>query len=219
MYRQKTYQKIYLDKLFPCPPNKKYDNLMIDREAVSYITTPENSDLITAIINQHIPERILRHNINIMDGTACVGGDSISFGSIFGCVVAIEIDKNRFDMLVNNLREYELYNVIPINGNCLNMYKKINFIDIMYFDPPWGGRNYKDQKNIRLMIGNVFIDEMINNIFNGVARSDVNMVVLKLPKNYNLLELYQKTKRDDVTIYLYELNKMIIVVYKKNNYV
>jgi hypothetical protein len=211
-------RKIYLDKLFSCPPSKHFNNLMIDQESVSYITTPLNSDIITTIIESHIPDHIYPGELCLFDATACVGGDTITFAKLFGTVIASEIRKDRCDMLINNLNEFELYNVIPINEDCLKVYEKVNFIDIMYFDPPWGGKNYKDEKELKLSIGNVYIEDIINNIFEGRVRSDVKIIALKLPKNYNLLDLYEKTKRDTVTIYLYELQKMLILIYKKNNY-
>jgi predicted RNA methylase len=213
-----NHKKIFLNKLFPCPPDKNYNDLMIDHEAVSYITTPVNSDIISSIIDSHIPQNIARKNITIMDSTACVGGDTIAFGRLFGTVIATEIDKKRYGMLVNNLKKFELWNVVPINDDCLEIYQKVNFIDVVYFDPPWGGKCYKDKDEIILSIGNIRIDQIINNIFDGNVRSDIKIIILKLPKNYNLYDLYTKTKRINVTIYMYELNKMIIIVYKKNDY-
>src|SRR5579872_6776333 len=116
-------KKIIFSKLFPLPPNKSYHNLMIDDDSVSYITTPINSILITSIIDSHIPDHIPRSEITIFDGTACVGGDSISFGKTFGSVIAAEIDESRYHMLVNNLLEYELCNVVPVNTDCIKLYK------------------------------------------------------------------------------------------------
>jgi len=47
----------------------------------------------------------------------------------------------------------------------------------------------------------------------------VKLVVLKLPKNYDLKGLYDLTKREDITMMRYELKKMDIIVYKRNQYV
>ena len=221
-------KKIIMNKLFPCPPNNNYDNLMIDMESTSHISTPHVSETIATIIESLIPQHIVLENVTIFDGTACVGGDTIALGKTFGTVIATEIDKKRYDMLVNNLREFELWNVIPINDDSLKLYQKINFIDVMYFDPPWGGKNYKYKKDLRLKIGNMYLDEIVNQVLdqkllmkdgNIHTRSDVNMVVFKLPKNYNLHELYTLTNKDSLTIYLYELNKMIIVVFIRNDYI
>ena len=227
-----NHKKIIMNKLFPCPPSKNFNNLMIDDDLVSYITTPVNSEMITAIIESLIPNNISRSDVTILDGTACVGGDSISFGRMFGTVVASEIEEHRYNMLVNNLREFELYNVVPVNEDCLKVFRRLNFVDIMYFDPPWGGKSYKTENLLRLSIGDLYVDELVNLIFyknteksismntqyDYEIRSDVKMVVLKLPKNYNLSGLYEMTKSPSLTMLMYELNKMLIVVFKRNDY-
>jgi len=212
-------KKIIFNKLFPLTPSKSYHNLMIDDEAVSYITTPNNSEIISAIIDSHIPNHIARSDITVFDGTACVGGDTIAFGKIFGTVVATEIDEMRYNMLSNNLLEFELYNVVTINSDCIKLYKRINYIDIMYFDPPWGGRRYKTETDLRLMIGDTYIDELVDSVFEdaNLMKSNVQIVTLKLPKNYDLKILYDNIKHHPITIYLYELQKMNIVVVKKND--
>jgi len=209
-------KKIYIDKLFPCPPTKKYDNLMIDYETMTYISPPNVSEIITTIIELNIPDDMSNKDITILDGTACVGGDTISFGKTFGTVISTEIDKNRYNMLVNNVKEFNLYNVVPVNCDCTKLFTNINFIDIMYFDPPWGGKSYKYEKNLRLKISNLYVDEIINSVIDGNVKCDVKLIVFKLPKNYDLYDLYTRTKSKTYTIYLYELEKMYIVVYKKN---
>jgi predicted RNA methylase len=220
-----TYnKKVIINKLFPCPPHKNYNNLLIDDDSISYITTPINADTITQIINSLIPGSMSRSELTILDATACVGGDSIAFGQLFGTVISSEIDKTRYNMLVNNLKEYDLSNVIPINDDCLKIINRINFIDIMYFDPPWGGKSYKNDNLLRLSIGDLFIDEIVNIIFNINMsdiniRSDVKMVIFKLPKNYDIFNLYQMTKSPDIIMSMYELSKMIIIVFKKSDFI
>ena len=214
------YKKIHIDRLFPCPPSKNYDNLMIDYRSIYHISLPSDTIVITAIIESHIPKNLSMDSLNILDCTACVGGDTISFGKMFGTVVATEIEPNKYNMLSNNVKEFELYNVVTINDDCIKILNRLNFIDIVYFDPPWGGRNYKEKKDIRLSIGDIYIDDLINIVFDGKKmRSDVKMVVLKLPKNYNLYELYKNTKHNDVIMYLHEMAKMYIVVFKKTRFV
>lgn len=196
------------------PPSNDYNNVHIDYESISYITTPYNTNIITNIIRSNISPNIMYNDITIFDGTACVGGDTIAFGNVFGTVISVEIDKKRFQMLLKNVDEYGLFNVMPINDNCLSILSKINFIDIVYLDPPWGGKNYKSSTDIRLSISNKYIDEIINDIVNNVIRSKVKLIVLKLPKNYNIKQLYELTKHDDIQILQYTLKKMLIIVYK-----
>lgn len=205
--------KIIKNILFPLPPSSNYNNIYIDRDCMMFITTPHYTKIITDIIRNNIPPNISYDDITIFDGTACVGGDTIAFGNIFGSVISVEIDKNRFYMLTKNINEYNLYNVIPINDNCLNILKKINFIDIVYLDPPWGGKNYKVTKSIRLSLSGIYIDDIVNDIINNI-RSQVRLIVIKLPKNYDIKQLYKLTRHNNIQILKYILKKMIIIVYK-----
>lgn len=198
--------KIHYDKIFPCPPNKKYNSLMIDNESVRHITPYKISENIVSIIDSHIPERIDRKKVNIMDATACVGGDSISFSKRFGYVVSCEINKNKYKMLVNNINLYGLSNIIHINDDCLNIYDKINFLDIIYFDPPWGGSSYKLHDKITLSINDLLIDDIIINILSGNIRSNIKIIALKLPKNYDIASLFFNTMCYDDAMYYYDFN-------------
>jgi 16S rRNA G966 N2-methylase RsmD len=200
-----------MNKLFPPTPSGSFKDLIIDDETMTYITTPQNSNTITAIIESHISNSIDLNMITIFDGTACVGGDTISFGKIFGAVVAVEVKKYIYDMLVNNLNQYELYNVMPINDDCLKILKRLNFIDVAYFDPPWGGKCYKNQDYLRLSISGRYIDEIINDIFE-LKMDNIKLIVFKLPKNYNIKDLYDKTKHNPAEFKLYTLQKMMVLV-------
>lgn len=212
--------KIRYNKLFPLPPTNTYNNLCIDEEAVTFVTTPAISETIGAIINSHIPDSVSRSDITILDGTACVGGDSITFGKMFGTVISTEIDRRRYKMLKNNLAEYNLRNVIPINDDCVKICGRLNYVDILYLDPPWGGKQYKLSANLRLTLGNKFIDDIIKNILdqsNNPKKSSIKLIALKLPKNYDLYSLYKKIKNYNIEIYLHELHKMNIIIINKIN--
>jgi predicted RNA methylase len=206
---------IYLDKLFPRPPTDNYNDIHVDIECITYITNYKTSEIIISIILSLLPENIYLYDLNILDGTACIGGDTIAFGNVFNSVISVEIDKRRYDILSHNLNVYNLYNVFPINDDITKIYKRLENIDIMYFDPPWGGRNYKKNNNIRLTIGKLYIDELVNTIFDGSIKSNVKYVILKLPNNYNIKELYYNTKKNNVKMLMYNLKKMLIVVYVK----
>jgi 16S rRNA G966 N2-methylase RsmD len=209
-------RNIILNKLFHAPPNNNYRKLKIDLECMSYITTPQDSDQIVAIINSNLNSN---NDICIFDGTGGVGGDAIAFGRNFNTVITTEIDQHRFDMLVNNVLVFELYNVISLNCSCLDIMEKINFIDVAYFDPPWGGKTYKKFEKLRLKIGDLYIDEIVNRLFDPqITRSNIKMIVFKLPNNYDLESLYKNTKHNQLTVLMYQLNKMMIIVFKKHFY-
>ena len=87
------------------------------------------------------------NNLIITDATAGIGGNTISFANNFFKVNAIEINKKRFDFLKNNINVYNFNNVEIINNDYIKIMKTLKQ-DIVFIDPPWGGRNYK---NINLL--------------------------------------------------------------------
>jgi 16S rRNA G966 N2-methylase RsmD len=203
-----------LKRIFPYLSNNNYNNLQINDEALTYITTHKISQLITDIIISNIPFNINLKNITIFDMTACVGGDSITFSKNFGNVISCEDNTIFYNMLINNLNVYDVKNIITHNEDSLLIYKNYSNIDILYIDPPWGGKDYKKQKKLRLKINEKYIDEIINDCFS--QKTTIKLIVLKLPKNYDLYELYQLTEYNKINIYLYRLDKMNIIIF--NNY-
>jgi 16S rRNA G966 N2-methylase RsmD len=214
------YKSIDNAKLFLEPPKKSYKELQIDRESMTYITTPHNAIIISRILQSNLEKGVDLSDITIFDGTSGVGGDLIVFGHTFGTIIGCEMDKDRFKMLENNVGVYELHNVTILNEDCLKTIFDINFIDIVYLDPPWGGKNYKTEKLLTLRLGDMTIESIVNDLLDPVkTRSYLNLklIVLKLPKNYNIQNLYYETKHSNVTLLKYELEKMLIMVFKINN--
>ena len=196
--------------LFPYLEDKsKKDLLKIDDESVSYISSKRVAKEITMIIKNHT-ENIGLKKVTITDAFAGVGGDTLSFGMNFDYVNAIELDKMRYDYLRNNCAVYELKNIKFYNADCMDYLYELDH-DIVFFDPPWGGKNYKLEKNIRIKINDIHQEDIINKLFE--SKNSPEMVVLKLPKNYDLTFFYNKVK--NYTTYIHELNKMIILVVHK----
>tara|TARA_B110000858_G_C17723917_1_gene436659 strand:- start:432 stop:1031 length:600 start_codon:yes stop_codon:yes gene_type:complete len=122
-------------------------------------------------------------NMTIMDGTGGLGGNAISFCFAFKKVNVFEIDKDRFTMLSKNISNYKFDNYSLHNHNCLvNLNSKI---DIYFFDPPWGGPEYKNTEKLRLKLGDNTLLEIVENIRN--IRKDT-FISFKLPFNYDLKE-------------------------------
>ena len=203
-----------LKRIFPYLSNNNYNNLQINDETLTYITTYKISQLITDIIISNIPFNINLKNIIIFDMTACIGGDSITFSKNFGNVISCEDNTIFYNMLINNLNVYDVKNIITHNEDSLLIYKNYSNIDILYIDPPWGGKDYKKQKKLRLKINEKYVDEIVNDCFS--QETKIKLIVLKLPKNYDLYELYQLTEYNKINIYLYRLDKMNIIIF--NNY-
>ena len=216
--------KIYYNRLFPKLKNNKYNNLQIDQNSISYITTPFCAKQISNIIIKLFKINNLELN-SIIDCTAGVGGDSISLSSIFKTVIGVEINKTRFDMLNNNINVYNLNNIITYNDNCLNILKKLNYIQAIYIDPPWGGSAYKCYEKIKLMIDNKPIEQIIIDIINRkYIKIPPKFIILKLPKNYDIQYLFKTISfKENIKIFFYKLKKINIIIivnyYIDNKYI
>jgi 16S rRNA G966 N2-methylase RsmD len=211
--------KIVYSRLFPKLDKEKYKLLKIDTESISYITTPNSAKQITQIIKSYFNKQKLTPN-TIIDCTACVGGDSISFANTFNKVFSIEIDKNRYEMLINNINIYELSNISVFNCNCLEQLKKLSnsFIQVVYFDPPWGGSDYKISTNLRLSIGTESIEKItVDLITRKYLKKPPIFIIFKLPKNYDIHYFFIKvTIKKEIKIYLHELKKINIIIVENN---
>lgn len=161
------------EKIFPKVNNM--DKLQYDEEGLYSISRPEDANEISEIIINYTGN----NNLNILDATAGLGGNTISFSKYFKYVKSIELDINRFNLLKSNVDLYNLENVELINDNCIDHLKDNNF-DIYFFDPPWGGPDYKSQQNLNLTLGGMGLHNMLK-----LIEKD-KIVVFKVPFNYNV---------------------------------
>ena len=189
---------------FPKPPNDvDYNKLQIDFIGKYSITIPKVAELITDIIY-----KLIGHpNLTITDCTAGVGGNIFSFANKFKHVNAIEIDSNRFNMLANNVQIYDLQNINLYNSNCLDIIFTLQQ-DLVFIDPPWGGKEYKSENNIRLNLSGIPIESLTNMLLNNKI---CYYVVLKLPTNYDINHI-KNGIAEDKKIIIHKLNKMLLVI-------
>lgn len=203
---------IYYDKLFPIYDNKDVlKSIKIDKESVSYISSPIYAEKISKIILNHTRT----NKIIITDCTAGCGGDTISFLNKFKKVYSIEKNIIRFSYLLNNIKAYNFTkNSRLYHGNFLDLIKKINDHDVLYLDPPWGGKDYKKIRNLRLSINNISLENILEDFINN-AKKIPNFIILKLPNNYDLKYLYDRLN-SFARIFMYNLKKMLILVLEIN---
>jgi 16S rRNA G966 N2-methylase RsmD len=174
-----------MSRLFPKKDGVDFNNLLIDKEALTYITKPSDSEKITAFIC----DIMCRFNkqpqdITIVDATACAGGDTITFCNKFRIVIPIEENTMRYNHLFNNLSVYNIKNAYPILGDSLLMIPQIQkSIDVAFIDPPWGGVSYKKHEKLELTFGGHDLDVAVKMLFD--KKKEINLIVLKLPKNYD----------------------------------
>ena len=206
-----------LFRLFPYISDKDaVGKLKIDDESIYYISIREYAEKILSIIKFHLD--MINKNISssiITDSTSGVGGDTISFAKEFKKVYSIEINEERYKILKNNTSVYSLKNIEFINNDCTKCITNIIDHDVVYIDPPWGGKGYKNHKCLRLNISNISIEQFCNNLMNSQIMKNIpNIIVLKLPMNYDIIYFYKNVNKKN--IYHYDLGKMIILVIMVN---
>ena len=76
--------------------------------------------------------------------------------------------------------------------------------DVIFFDPPWGGPNYKTIKNLNLYLDNINIVDIINELYDYAK-----MIVLRIPRNFNIVDLLRRIEYTNVNIYKVYVNLML----------
>jgi len=221
-YRNNKHLDI-IKKLFPLLNNdNEFKNIKLDKDSICTISRPNEAKMITDIIIDNL-KFINIPRINswkelsckekaketiLTDMTAGVGGNVINFSSVFKYINAIEIIKERREFLINNLKVYKCINVNTYEGNSVSYLLEKNILnqDIIFCDPPWGGRGYRTKKNLRLTLDKKSIEEISNKL---LELNKCQMVVLKLPKNYDMDYLRENIR---FNIIEKELDKMLIVI-------
>ena len=167
-----------MEDLFPRKDGADLTRLKITTEGSYSITRRRDADRII-----HILQAVLKHisEMTITDSTACIGGDTLNFGLHFKHVHSIELKNENFEALTNNVEVYGLNNVTLHHGDCLKIFNWNT--DVLYIDPPWGGKDYRQHKNLDLFLSNVRLDTWLEEVL--VRKNRPSYIILKLPFNYN----------------------------------
>jgi len=198
-----------LDWFFKGYKIKKGYKLQADKEAMYSITQSGIAQQISNDIKRIFP-RINKNSI-ITDLTACVGGNTINFAKNFKFVNAIEIDDEKFKMLINNASAIGVSDNINFINNDGTVFVKELIHDVVFIDPPWGGVYYKSNNVINLMLNDRFIEDIIINDI----MDTTNYIVIKVPVNFDINNFNSKIKNYFKVQKIPIKNKMIILYLTK----
>ena len=193
--------------LFPKENNVDYNKLQITKEGLYSITHPKYSELITKYIKESLDNKKKMENLIITDATSNVGGNVLNFSKYFKNVNAIELDKLTCDVLKNNIDVFKRKNVKIYCGDSTEILNDLTQ-DIIFFDPPWGGKQYMKSKYLILKLSNIKISEIINKYINKTL-----MIVMKVPININMSELIKNINY--CKIEFYKIRNYGLIIFKK----
>lgn len=194
----------YLKTIFP--ENDKLHLIQTDEEGLFSISSKNVSKFICNITKKYLRTSNYKEVV-ITDATAGIGGNTIGFMSNYGQVNSVEINSNRYEYLINNVNLYVSksdLNVKFYNDDYLNIYKNLKQ-DIIFFDPPWGGKDYKSNDNISLFLSGKNIINICNDL-----KDYSNLIIIKVPKNFNLKKFVYDVNYK--FLHIHKLNKMDIIV-------
>ena len=163
--------------MFPEKAGVDYDQLKLTPEGEYSITKRHDSKKI--IQNMRSLVGSLKGK-TIADLTGNVGGDTIMFGLNFKHVDSYEWTPENFDVLKHNVGVYDLKNVTLHQGDSTELFHK--HVDVLYMDPPWGGPDYKEKKELDLIMGKKSVSEYLK----GVTESEwkPRYIFIKVPANF-----------------------------------
>lgn len=194
-----------MDEVFPLREGIDYKRLQLTEEGKYSVTRRRDADRIVSIIKSNLRDI---KNRTITDATGCVGGDTIHFALHFQKVDSIEINPENFKALTNNVSVYGLTNVDLHLGDAVTMFNWKT--DVLYVDPPWGGPNYKDAKNLDLYMSTRRIDQWLEEIL--LRKNRPYYIVLKLPQNFNFTRFNFLSNVDLIKPYRIRSYVLIVIV-------
>ena len=183
-----------IKKVFPIDNCNNIKNLKYDNEGLYSISHPESADILSQKIK--LFEKSGLKLDTIIDATAGLGGNTLSFAKFFEKVISIEIDKKRFLYLNSNISNYNFKNVITHNNDFFKVLDELDEnIDAIFMDPPWGGPNYKYDDNLEIKLSEYDLSQVceIINKYN-YNNTKVKMIIFKLPYNYNINNIIKNNK-------------------------
>ena len=170
---EETYNKYFIQR------DIDYNKLRITNIGEYSISVPYISLLVSKKIGS-----ICGKSATITDALANVGGMTIRFAEYFNKINACEIVPIHSQILRNNLDVYGYSSKVHIyTGDYLGIAKKIKQ-DVIFFDPPWGGDEYKLKEKLSLGLNNLNIIHIINQL-----EPYTKWVFLLAPHNYNVDDL------------------------------
>jgi predicted RNA methylase len=209
------------NKLFQGFSGEAVEGLQMDEVSAFSITEADSASTMTALIYQALKAAqpgVPRTDTSVLDGMACVGGNTISFAGAFTRVLSNELDRTRYTMLQHNAKDVmKLKNVEFFNRSILDLAFERGDYDAIFLDPEWGGVNYKEHDKLLLPISDQSMEEFVLNVLRRMPR--VSLIALKLPLNYDnlFIENFAKKNALNYTFITHGLKKMSLTLLTKNH--
>jgi predicted RNA methylase len=182
-YNEKTWRK-----MFPYKKDLDYKKLQLSNIGIYSIFYPNSGDEVAKIIRSYIPGK----TATITDATSNMGGAIFAFANYFDKINGVEIVPMHCDILENNIKQYGIKNKVDIHcADYLDVADKLEQ-DVVFFDPPWGGKSYKSLKLMNMYLDSIPINQIIKSIL------PKSIVAIRVPFNYDFKRLFELSDKSYV---------------------
>lgn len=160
-------------------PPEQLAQIKLDDVSLFSVTEHRIAEEMTSLLLRYAGPQAV-----VTDATACVGGNTISFARRFARVHAVEISRTRADLLAHNVRVARVDDRVDVHcADALDLlYRGALAQDVIFFDPPWGGTNYKQVAKLKLFLGPADIAVVIAEL---ARRRRATWIALKGPTNFD----------------------------------
>jgi len=200
-----------MDDLFPRKEGIDLNKLQTTEEGLYSITRRRDGYRIIKTIQSAIPSL---HELVVTDSTGCIGGDTLNLALVAKHVHSIEMNEDNFKALQNNVEVYGLTNVELHYGDSTKIFDWET--DILYIDPPWGGKDYKKHKILDLHMSGKRLDIWLEDIL--LRKQRPSYIILKLPANYNFKRFNYLSNVDDIKPFQIRSYVLVIIYVHKNGF-
>lgn len=161
---------------------------------------------------------------SIVDGTAHIGVDSIHLSDQFpeAKIMSFEIVPETVIALRKNIQSFKKEHIIRAHFQDVTGWMPTQPVDLLYLDPPWGGKSYSNYKLLNLYLEkekeegeshdgsknvNVLIDQWMktNKIYSIVLKAPQNFNMSYLKRNYHVQQETIRNRGGNIAYYLLKI--------------
>jgi len=178
------YNDVFWKKIFPIKKDTRVNNYQLSNIGSYSILYPNDAVKVSEIIKSFLPNKS-----TITDANANMGGATLTFSDYFDHVNSVEIIPFHCKILENNIKNYDAKNVTVYCNDYLDVGNKLEQ-DAIFFDPPWGGPDYKKKIIMNLYLDGISISKIIKSL---IDKKKVKIVALRVPINYDFKQILELT--------------------------
>lgn len=207
-FDEKLWDRIFIKKKGIIIKDLQLSN--IGKYSIAKKDVTEKLHEVIKYVYKLIPPK-MRKSIKELVITECnggLGGVTIGIAPYFKKINTVEITEDHAKIINNNLNVYGIKNVSVINDDYFNVMFTLKQ-DIIFADPPWGGPNYKSEKDLHLGLNNVDIVCIINELY---KKKLFQIFILLAPYNFALSHFTNNIISDMYIIKKYRSHYLILIL-------